>query len=314
MTISSANTTIDTASPFAAQVLLLAGGHRIDGLDVDLGIRSWQFPLTDKVTVLDGWRLVAESAGMDQQPYLILESKRDREIAAAEHSMDDHWRLEYDIASHRGTAGAIADLIRHRPDQIGGPENGWILVVESSASPAIDLRPLLHAPDDDDDVAIVLGASELDRYCGCMLVRRSAFVDVPEVGFYDLKEQLLPRIREAGCTIKSAVVAKRALKHLALPGWLETIRTWRDMNGLAGDPSVISRTAKVDSAVIDSSIIMENAVVERGAVVARSVVGPVVRVRAGQIVSDTVLAVGGSRDSAMSRESAVSSIKTRIRR
>ncbi len=206
--------------------------------------------------------------------------------------------------AHRGTAGTIADWCV--ASNLEEKEVEWILLIEGSASPAVDLSCLAKAISEESEFDVILGISELDRHCGCMLIRRSVFEHVPDLGFFDLKEQLLPVIRETGGRIGGEVIATRALRISDQTSWLQILAAWnarrssKDGPGSASGerrkPSLIMPGARTEGAEIIGSIILNGAVVEPGAVVARSVIASGVRIPAGTVVTDMLLGTdGGSR-------------------
>ncbi len=234
-------------------------------------------------------------------------------------------RLVRESRRHRGTAGVVADQLLEESDRAGG----MVLVVEASASPVVDLGPMfaLASRAEAGSQTCVLGQSELGRYCGVCLCDRESFSLVPDVGFFDLKEQFLPRLLSAGRVIKSVSVAPRAFRLRSRREWLAIVEAWARWSsgvceaGMIDSEStsppdhredgvcVIEPGAVIHEAVISSSIIMAGAVVESGAVVARSVIGPDAVIAAGSVVVDTVVPAGARVDSNTVRMAAPSSVR-----
>ena len=150
---------------------------------------------------------------------------------------------------------------------------------------------------------------------------RESFSLVPDVGFFDLKEQFLPLLRSTGRVIESVTIAPRALRLRSRAEWLAIVEAWaRSSFGVreaemvdseSALPSdhredgvcVIEPGAVTRGAVISSSIIMAGAVLEPGAVVAPSVIGPGAVIAAGSVVVDAVVPARARVDSKRGRMS-----------
>jgi len=216
----------------------------------------------------------------------------------------------------------VSDVIHghHDSEDLGE----WILIIECSASPNIDIGALFGATEMPSDPSLIFGISDLDRPCGSYLVRREIYDLVPETGFFDFKEQLLSRVISSGLHIEAVPVAKRAYRLDTRQGWLAIVEGWAESRA---DKQVFDRTleegpwrrrdgacaicpdAVVDDATIISSVVMSGAVVEKGAVVARSIVGPGTRVPAGAVLVDAVFT---SRDRVVTDSSVASKQRSQI--
>lgn len=291
-------------SMWDVDVIFLAGGPRRSPLERQTGWPLHLLPIGEDRNLLVEWRSAieeafAESMQMRAGSWQILLS----------HGQESWPTLDLSGVSsvvetrpHRGTAGALRDNQSHAG---GGSE--LLLVVELSASPVgVELGPLLE---NGNAVRVspctcVVGESSLGRYCGVALCHRSAFELVPEVGFFDFKEQLLPAIRAAGGEIHPVVIADRARRIRTRPEWLEAVTAWQEIRARSelcddrssrvvrqgGGRSLIDPRAVTAGATIVSSIIMDGAVVEPGAVVARSMIGPGMHVQAGARIIDSMVA------------------------
>ncbi len=222
-------------------------------------------------------------------------------------------RLVRESRRHRGTAGVVADMLLKDSDCA----DGLALVVEASASPLVDMGPMfaLALRPYAGPQTCVLGESALGRHCGVCLCDRESFSLVPDLGFFDFKEQFLPLLRSKGWEIESVKIAPRALRLRSRAEWLAIVGAWArrfsedceagtvesESMPLSGHREdgvcVIEPGAVTRGAVIASSIIMAGAVVEAGAVVARSVIGPGAVIAAGSVVVDAVVPVGARVDS-----------------
>jgi hypothetical protein len=279
-------------------VVMLVGGPNSMPICDQVGASLWNLPLERDLDVSGAWSHMLAKAGFDPVYLDLLVSVSTSDVPRRRLT-DFHWDLQVETRAHRGTAGTIADWFSVRKFDQGDVD--WILLIEGSASPAVDLSPLCRAVQNESEFDVILGASELDRHCGCMLLRRRVFDLVPVLGFFDLKEQLLPVIRDSGGRIGAEVIAERALRISDQTSWLQALAAWRASATRSGseveatrsmpNESLIMPGARIDGAEIIQSIILSGAVIEPGAVVARSVVASGVRVSAGTVVSDVVLGI-----------------------
>jgi NDP-sugar pyrophosphorylase family protein len=135
-----------------------------------------------------------------------------------------------------------------------------------------------------------------------MLLRCGVLRAIPEVGFHDFKEQVVPALARTHCV---KVVTTRGLTSRpihSLKDYVDTLRahhayrTNGSVNGTSRERwhpqfAIQEPGSTVDpSAVLFDSVVLQGAVVQRGAVVVRSVVGRGVPVEAGQTVCDEIVA------------------------
>lgn len=290
-------------------VVVLAGGPAPPPAAAAIGRPVWSLPIASDCSILEGWMLTVRRA-LAGVPNVAL---GDAVVIVSEHEMGGFGRslLRHDLSvhfakemrPHRGTAGVVADEVSQ--GRFLGSER--ILILEASASPAVDAGVLLKRGLLGGKVGnnrCVVGESRLGRYCGVAFCDRSLFDRVPGVGFFDLKEQLLPEIGGAGGKIDAVKVADRARRVRSRAEWLGAVQAWHEFTGRSAsvgerrlapseggsDQCVISTTASICGATVVSSIVMDEAVVEPGAIVARSIIGPGMRVRAGARIIDAVFA------------------------
>ena len=284
-------------------VVLLAGGPNPLAISQSVGIQIWELPIERELGFAEAWDQKFNEAGLEPVTQDLLASVSDNDLPNPVTS-NSRWRFHVETRAHRGTAGTIADWCVAR--NLDEKEVEWILLIEGAASPAVDLSRLFKAISKKSDFDVILGISELDRHCGCMLIRRSVLEHVPDLGFFDLKEQLLPVIRESGGRIGGEVIARRALRISDQSSWLQILAAWnanqssKDGPGSGSGerlkPSLIMPEARTEGAEIIGSIILNGAVVEPGAVVARSVVASGVRIPADTVVTDMLLGIDGGSE------------------
>ncbi len=291
------------------QCVILGGAARLPPIfgalaAIPLPLRS----ITDSLDVLGCWE--HSLAGLQSSGVVRVDSDGVCLVAGSSKSDDDCWEervaagaglgrrwvFHLDRSANRGAAGVLADWNRAT---FGLSVAEWVLVVDASASPAIEVARLFDMVDD--SVAGVVGASDLGRYCGCLLIRREWLRVIPTVGFIDLREQFLGSVIKRGGRICCATVARRALRLNTRESWLKSVASWeRSGTTLGRDPQVrtnywrhgacvVEKGAVVDGSRIVSSIVLSGAIVEPGACVARSVVCPGAVVRSGEVIVDCVL-------------------------
>ncbi len=312
-------------------IFILAGGPSQNDVHMAIGRSIPSLPLASGVSVLEGWcrslhRSMNGIGSVDLGPVRMISSD-DSDLPSSvmgEGSIADLCCVR-ESRRHRGTAGVVADQLMVEP----GGADGLVLVIEASASPVVNLGPMLARASHTTSGShiCVLGASELGRYSGVCVCDRESFSLVPDVGFFDLKEQLLPLLRIRGQVIESVTISPRALRLRSRVGWLKIVEAWAtrsvdDCEAGAVDCTsripfvhredgvcVIEPGAVIREAVISSSIIMAGAVVESGAVVARSVIGPDAVIAAGSVVVDAVVPARARVESNTKRMSSLSRLQ-----
>lgn len=273
--------------------VLLAGGLSPSMLRQQVGCPIGTLPVNEHQTLLGSW---LERLGAEPRITSIIvatsdEVDRTRLAAAAEHAAV-RCSVEFvvDPEPHRGTAGVVADVVRRSSSTI-------IVVGEVSAVPPPSLSKAIDAVETGDALMSV-GVSDEMQSIGLFALHRMVLDHVPRIGYFDLKEQLVPAVVGAGHTVRAVRLMPAHLRVAALDPWLQTIRMYD--GGVHPDAVVSDRSrlegtvciragASVGAAAIGDSLVMQDAVIEDGAVIARSVVGPGARVRSGHRVIDGIL-------------------------
>jgi len=189
--------------------------------------------------------------------------------------------------SPRGPAGCVRDAAERNDDA------DTVLVSDATAIPLVDLGALLSAHRAAGAaLTVVVVADPAGRLCptGVYLFERRAWRLVPEDGFYDIKERLVPRLYSAGETVwthMASTVAPRVLNadsYLALNHWMieHLSRTGSSEFVLRGQ-ALVHRTAEVDLGArpLGPVLLGPHVVVRAGAML----VGPV-SLGAGTVVGE----------------------------
>jgi mannose-1-phosphate guanylyltransferase/phosphomannomutase len=108
----------------------------------------------------------------------------------------------------RGAAGALKDAI-------GGTDAQTYIVADGTSIPNIDLRDVLSAHRTAHATATIVSYTETAGHGkraiqipnGIYVFEREALAEVPERGFYDIKENLIPHLYRAKAVVESVVVA-----------------------------------------------------------------------------------------------------------
>jgi hypothetical protein len=212
-------------------------------------------------------------------------------------------RVVAEPASWRGTGGLIRDLCRDDPDR-------GIMVVEAHCLPPASLDGLLQALDD--STHGVVATTDDEEPAGLYVFDQTALKPIPAIGYFDLKEQLLPALNRRGCQIRAVRITDRVFRIRDRASYLQAIRAIAERHGegsglwrspeadiapsarIAGHCIVEQQVVVKEGAVVHDSVLLSGAIVEEKAVVSRSVVAPGVRVAAGSKVVDRVAGDRGS--------------------
>ena len=161
-------------------------------------------------------------------------------------------RLDYlEDWSPRGAAGCVRDA----GIKVGA---GTFVVADATAVPVVDLAELLADHEASQAaVTVVVGADGSGRLrpSGVYVFDRRSFAYIPEDGFQDIKERLIPRLHEAGETVATYMadqVVPRVVNadtYLALNQW---VVEWTSRHRQAADgfrslgDAVLHESASVD--------------------------------------------------------------------
>lgn len=275
------------------QPIILAGGLRDTPLENALGVPLLSLPLQPDRCVAELWADVLATFDHVRFPIRIITSSRDKCEQLFPMLEDQRFRLHTDPFPHRGTGGVLAD-IRVTLPEIGSGVS-YFLVLDQSSCPPKSLESFVAKLSDGAD--IVIGVSSFDRLTGILAFKPEVLDLVPGVGYQDFKEQTLVRARDLGLRIAAHTTMAEAVRIDHLNGVLDAVRYWASsdsgrrygIDGAIEGSCSIHDSVKADEAMIVDSICMKGSVIGTGAVVARSIIGPNVRIPRGIRVIDSVV-------------------------
>jgi NDP-sugar pyrophosphorylase family protein len=203
-----------------------------------------------------------------------------------------------DRNEHRGAAGTVRDFF----DANATESDSGLLVAECSTFGDFGLDRLLPEGSPRPHASVLMWTT--GQPGGAMYLSKMAVAQIPTIGYFDLKEQLLPAIAKMG-HVARAVVAQSAPHRVGnLQGYLKLVETRASLGEVMVSPDAsIHRTAVLQGgvligrgveigagAVVSGSVVMPGARIAAGAIVARAVVPPGASVQAGARVIDQVYA------------------------
>ncbi|MAJ45732.1 MAG: hypothetical protein CBC35_00215 [Planctomycetes bacterium TMED75] len=191
-----------------------------------------------------------------------------------------------DHEDHRGTAGALKDFSNSLE------YTGDLLVIEGNRIPPHNPNLLFHPDYDREDVIGSLGRTSDFGPSGMILMKKRMLDLVPEIGFFDLKEQLIPRALERGERIivreiggegdrlsdadsyRDCVrqMGKRVGGENALGPWISAESTIHPTS-LVGKGTLIAGNARIEqNAVTENSVILDGVVIGRDSLIVDSII------------------------------------------
>jgi hypothetical protein len=292
--------------------VLLAGTLKPSPLRRALDVPVLCLPLGATGTVLDAWiDALATVGGCDDVRIVV---NTDDDVRTLEPVVRDTEarhretviRTIVEPASWRGAGGILRDVT----DDLA--TDALVLVIEATAMPLRTLRPLPLACSRSSTG--VVGALATDEPAGVYAFRRRAFEHVPSVGYYDLKEQLLPALAEAKLAVRAVRLDGQPTRIRDAEGYLDAVRFWfaedrheEESRRIAGNVSVADSAIIAGTCIIERDVtIGERAVVHDAVILAGATIGEEAAVSRGVIGSGAVVepqqrVVGGVIDASTPR-------------
>ena len=192
-----------------------------------------------------------------------------------------------DRENHRGTAGAVKDFmtsLQYRED---------LLVIEGNRLPPENPKLLFDLEYDRQDVIGSLGRTSEYGPSGMMVVKNRILDLIPDIGFFDLKEQLIPRALERGERIIVRDIGGKGNRLSDAESYLNCISALKSREGITrgdgscidedteihptatvGGDTLIDRNVRIQhGAMIENSAVLEGAVIGSDCLIVESVVG-----------------------------------------
>jgi UDP-N-acetylglucosamine transferase subunit ALG13 len=290
--------------PRLSSMLLLAGRLRPMDLSRRSGRSRLDLPIDLDHTLLSYWRDQAlglsQAWGIGDLPLRVLLDQASPMPTLPPPVPGISISLERDKAKFRGTGGVLRDACANYDD------DDWSLVANAAQLLFGSLRDIADRLADyqaggGGDINVVQDRDGIPN--GVILLRCGVLRSIPDIGFHDMKEQVIPslahhhRVR----VISTQGFTSRPIHSLS--DFIEAIGTYyarhsavnKAYNAGAGEHwksrfVIRERGALVaPTAIVHDAVILQGAVVEEGAVIVRSVIGQGVRVRSGQKIIDQVV-------------------------
>jgi UDP-N-acetylglucosamine transferase subunit ALG13 len=278
-------------------VVLLAGRLRSSDLGKQIGRSRLDLPIDANRSLLTYWRdevaELAEAWDCKNLAMRVLLDQASQTPTLPQGLPGITLSVERDHAEFRGTGGVLRDVCESYDD------DDWVLVANAAQ--------LLFEPLKESVEKLAVAGGEVNVVNehqgipnGLILVRCGVLRSISEVGFHDMKEQVVP-----------ALAARRLVKVVSgngatsapihnLKDYTSALRRYQSGGDDGGGGAFAERwqpkfaireqgSVVASSAIIHDSVILEGAAVERDAVVVRSVVGSGARVLPGQVVIDQII-------------------------
>ncbi|MEM8873134.1 MAG: WecB/TagA/CpsF family glycosyltransferase [Planctomycetota bacterium] len=180
-------------------LVLLSGKLRDDAFSRGIRRPLLELPLSEEVTLLDHWLTqavnVAGHVGLPKLPVAVAVNRGATMPQSTNTELAELIEPGHDRGDYRGTGGVLKDLAAEYAD------DEYILVANAAQLLLDPLAALARAlAGKHADVAIV--GHEDGTPSGLMLIRVATLRCLPDVGYFDLKEQGLPVISKAGFSVR----------------------------------------------------------------------------------------------------------------
>jgi UDP-N-acetylglucosamine 2-epimerase (non-hydrolysing) len=276
---------------FAA--VILAGGIRPSPLIQALGQPTLCLPINDRQSLLTAWLDALQETGGCESVTVVVSSESD--ATAVRQTLEEIRRCELtelpvkvivEPARWRGTGGIMRDVASQMIDA------DCVLMVEGTCLPPAGLHELVNSLQGTTIAAV--GVSSRMQPAGAFAVLREAFQFVPAIGFFDIKEQLLPALYANQRGAKAVEIAQQVVRLRSREGYLLAVASLlklREQFTGARRP-ILAATVSPQARVVGSCLIARGVVIEPGAVVHDSIVLEDAVIRSGAVVSRSVIGAG----------------------
>ena len=275
----------------SASAVILVGGSGPSLLRSSFGMPVCLLPMPHAASLLAAWvELLDKNRSISN--ITIVTGRRD-DLSMIQEAIDRMPRREgcslramIDRNEHRGTAGCVADAMRD------DTMDDDLLVIEGASLAPEKIDSIMDEGMHDDSVEGVFMRTPTSEPAGLFLLKRRVLDLVPDVGFFDLKEQLAQKVVSSGGRILVRPISS-SLRRITNPNdyinhlteidrqgrknsrggpWIhETAQV--DPTAIITETTLIGRDVQVgQNVVIDQSVILDGAQIGSDALVARSVI------------------------------------------
>jgi len=287
-------------APLRVSVVMLAGSLRPSELQAAVGQPAVCLPVAPGETVLGRWCRRFGSLPGFAGGLVAVSTEPERAAVEAVRPADCPLSVVADPRPWRGMAGLLRDVRSHLP------ACDVVLVVEAGTLPPEDLGPLLTAIEPG-HTALAVGTDASGQAAGAYALEFGLLDRIQDVGYRDLKEQLLPELHADGVAARPVVLGPSVIRLRRREGYLRAVaaamnaaaetgvsqrepRADGDADGVRWVRSLVSPGARVsEKAVLADAVVLDGASVADDAIVSRAVIGPGARVEAGERVVDRIL-------------------------
>lgn len=273
----------------SAAVLLLAGGLRMSELHETLRIPALCLPLRSDWVLLDAWLHVVRTIPNARRIRIVVNHECDATAITRVLEQRSATLLDLDIKTivdpdpWRGPAGLVRDVAQ----RLGADT---VIAAEASCMPPTDLSELFNRLMPDSSGLSISGHA--CEPAGVFVLTWEAIKHIPNIGYYDIKEQLLPTLYNRGNPLGAVETGQEVHRLRHREGYLRAIAATR-RNGVAGAPVAHSSRIDPDAKIVGTCLIENNVIIEPGAVVHDSVILAHSIIERNAVVSQSVVGVGG---------------------
>ena len=300
----------------ATLAVLLAGrsaASRSAQFATSLGLPTAALPVDAERNIAERWIALLAQAGFRGNIVIAVSDANDGEfygrLALPENLAADAIAVEVraDSSAHRGPAGTVGDAWRAFEARTDAASRGsGVIVIEGSNAPNFDVRAFVAAIRPETEALI--GAAVDATPSGISYFSRAALALVPTVGYFDLKEQLVPAASASGMKVSASFGTEDSCRISDRESYLRAVAMMLGANapaiaaGATVHPdacvrgnSIVCRGAAVGArALVIDSVLLPGSAVGSDAVVARSVVPPASHIPNGYLIVDEVFGALGS--------------------
>ncbi len=275
----------------SASAVILVGGSGPSLLRSSFGMPVCLLPMPHASSLLAAWVELLNT--IPSISNITVVTGRDDDLPMIQETIDRLPRREgcslramIDRNEHRGTAGNVADAVREdRTDND-------VLVIEGASLAPDDIDAIMDKDIHDEAVDGIFLRTPTSEPAGLVLLKKRVLDLVPDVGFFDLKEQLVQKVVSSGGRILVRPISS-SLRRITNPNdyinhvtevnrkgrrnskggpWIhETAQV--DPTAIITETTLIGRDVQIgQNAVIDQSIILDGAQIGSEALVARSII------------------------------------------